>query len=48
MLNILITLAQILGIIILGAVIIFISLIVLFILAYSVKIIIKKLKEQKE
>lgn len=48
MLNILITLVQILGIIILGAVIIFIFLIVLFILAYSVKIIIKKLKEQKE
>mgnify|MGYP001625878865 CR=1 FL=1 len=48
MLNILITLAQILGIIILGGIILFISLLVIFILLYSAKTIIKKLKEQKE
>lgn len=48
MLNILITLAQILGIIILGGIILFISLLVIFILLYSAKTIIRKLKEQKE
>lgn len=45
MLNILITLLQILGIIILSGVIIFTSLIVIYALAYSIKIIIKKLRE---
>ena len=45
MLNILITLLQILEIIILSGVIIFTSLIVIYALAYSIKIIIKKLRE---
>lgn len=48
MLNILITLAQILGIIILSGVIFFIALIIIFVLLYSIKEIIKKLREQKE
>lgn len=47
MLNILITLLQILGIIILSGVIIFTSLIVIYALAYSIKIIIKKLRGTK-
>lgn len=48
MLEILITLIQILAIIILGGIIVFSALVALFILAYSIKIIIKKLREQKE